>query len=82
MPNWKEVLDEIQQEVNSGNQGALDKVRRKYLAKIFDRTGRNVIAYYSGWLQKGNVADVIVNDKDKNALMVNIHKLDRSKASI
>lgn len=79
MPNWKEVLDEIQAEAQKGNKAALDTVRRKYIAKIFQKTGRNVIAYYSGWLQRGNVIDVIVNDKDKNALMVNIHKLDRSK---
>jgi len=78
MPNWKEVLDEIQAENLLGNKAALDTVRRKYINNIFQKTGRNVIAYYSGWLQRGNVVDVIVNDKDKNALMVNIHKLDRS----
>lgn len=79
MPNWKEVLDEIQVEAQKGNPNPLDLVRRKYIANIFQKTGRNLIAYYSGWLQRGNVIDVIVNDKDKNALMVNIHKLDRSK---
>ncbi|HRH66233.1 MAG TPA: S49 family peptidase [Bacteroidia bacterium] len=79
MPNWKEVLDEIQVEAQKGTQNPLDIVRRKYITSIFQKTGRNVIAYYSGWLQRGNVIDVIVNDKDKNALMVNIHKLDRSK---
>lgn len=79
MPNWKEVLDEIQQEINNKNPAALDTIRRKYLAKIHQHTKRNVIAYYSGWLQGRNPADAMVNDKDKNAFMVNIHKLDRSK---
>ncbi len=79
MPNWKEVLEEIQEENKKGNKAALDTVRRKYLAKISAKTGRNVIAYYSGWLQGRNPADAIVNDKDKNAFMVNIHKLDRTK---
>lgn len=78
MPNWKEVLDEIQTEVKKGIKNPLDVIRRKYLLAIHKKTGRNVIAYYSGWLQRGNVIDVIVNDKDKNAFMVNIHKLDRA----
>lgn len=79
MPNWKEVIEEIQTEANKGTPNALDVVRRKYLSKIQNKTDRNLIAYYSGWLQRGNVADVIVNDKDKNAFMLNIHKMDRSK---
>lgn len=79
MPNWKEVLDEIQTEAKKGVPNALDIIRRKYLLEIHKKTGRNVIAYYSGWLQRGNAIDVIVNDKDKNAFMVNIHKLDRKK---
>lgn len=79
MPNWKEVLDEIHQLASVKEPNPLDKVRRKYLAKIHEKTNRNVIAYYSGWLQRPNAADAIVNDKDKNAFMVNIHKMDRSK---
>lgn len=79
MPNWKEVLEEIQGEVSNGNPNALDVVRRKYIAAIQAKTQRNVIAYYSGWLQHRNPVDAMVNDKDKNAFMVNIHKLDRTK---
>ncbi|MDP1727218.1 MAG: ATP-dependent Clp protease proteolytic subunit [Bacteroidota bacterium] len=79
MPNWKEVLEEIQTLAKQGVTNNLDVIRRKYLLKIYKKTGRNVIAYYSGWLQRPNSIDVIVNDKDKNAFMVNIHKLDRTK---
>lgn len=79
MPNWKDVLEEIKAEQAKGNPHPLDSVRRKYLAAIHTKTGRNVIAYYSGWLQGRNPVDAMVNDKDKNAFMVNIHKLDRSK---
>lgn len=79
MPNFKEVLEEVQALASSGMSNPLDKIRRDYLSKIQEHTNRNVIAYYSGWLQRGNVMDVIVNDKDKNAFMVNIHKLDRTK---
>jgi len=87
MPNWKEVLDELnvvaQKEATKQNPNALgvalDSVRRKYLAQLFKETGRNVIAYYSGWLQHKGAESSIINDKDKSGLMVTIHKLDRSK---
>jgi ATP-dependent protease ClpP protease subunit len=79
MPNWKEVLEEIQIAAQKGDKSPLDTVRRKYLKKIYENTGRNVIAYYSGWLHRGNAIDVIINDKDKSAFMLNIHKLDRAK---
>ncbi|MBI5916501.1 MAG: ATP-dependent Clp protease proteolytic subunit [Bacteroidetes bacterium] len=78
MPNWSEVLQEIQQEIQT-NPNALDTVRRKYLKEVSIKTGRNVIAYYSGWLQKPLHPDNAINDKDKSAFMVNIHKMDRSK---
>ncbi|MEJ0054990.1 MAG: S49 family peptidase [Bacteroidota bacterium] len=81
MANWKEVNDEIQNLVASGVQlaDAIDSTRRKYIALLHGHTQRNVIAYYSGWLQKGGAADVLINDKDKNAFMVTINKLDRTK---
>jgi ATP-dependent protease ClpP protease subunit len=78
MPNWKEVLEEVARVNRQGNQ-ALDVVRRKYLKNIFQYTKRNVIAYYSGWLQRPNSPDVIVNDKDISGFMLNIHKMDRKK---
>ncbi|MCI1751574.1 MAG: S49 family peptidase [Flavobacteriales bacterium] len=76
MPNWKEVLEEI---ANVGGGLGLDEVRRKYLKEIQAYSGRNVIAYYSGWLQRPNHVDTAVNDKDVSGFMLNIHKLDRSK---
>lgn len=78
MPNWKEVLEEIAK-VNRQGVQALDVVRRKYLKRIYSYTGRNVIAYYSGWLQMPNSPDVIVNDKDISGFMLNINKLNRKK---
>lgn len=80
MPNWNDVITEIQL-ASQQNQSVnpFDQVRRKYLKQISDITGRNVIAYYSGWLQKPNAADTAVNDKDKSGFMLAIHKLDKSK---
>jgi hypothetical protein len=80
MPNWKEVLQEIQ-EIHSKNVSSnpIDFVRRKYLLELSEYTGRNVIAYYSGFLQKPNSLDSAINDKDLSGFMLNINKLDKSK---
>jgi len=74
MPNWHEILKEIQ-----AAGSTYDAVRRKYLKKLHQLTGRNIIIYYSGWLQKPDVLGTSVNDADKNGFMTVIHKLDRAK---
>ena len=73
MPNWTEILEEINRTRN------FDTVRRRYLKELHDVTGRNVIIYYSGWLQKPNQQGIEVNDADKNGFMAVIHQLDRDK---
>lgn len=81
MPNWREVLEEIKTRQQAGTpQGvnAFDLVRREYLLKLHQHTGRNVIAYYSAFLSKRNV-DPEINDEDKNGFMMAVHQLDRSK---
>ncbi|MDE0243201.1 MAG: ATP-dependent Clp protease proteolytic subunit [Candidatus Kaiserbacteria bacterium] len=72
MADWSEILVEIQ---NSG--GNFDTVRRKHLKFLHKNTGRNVIAYYSGWLQKQGASNLGINDLDKNAFMTTIRGLDR-----
>ena len=80
MPNWSEVLDEINQKYAAEpKKNPFDTIRRKYLRKIHQKTERNVIAYYSGWLQKPGAPDTAVNDKDKSGFMLTIHRLDKSK---
>jgi hypothetical protein len=90
MPNWNEVLQQIQQvhgkEVTLANQhqhiasNAITVVRHGYLRQLNDKTGRNVIAYYSGFLSKPpNIGGLEINDEDKNGFMMAVHKLDRSK---
>ena len=74
MPDWDEILDELNREGSTH-----DVVRRRYLKKLSACTGRNVIVYYSGWLQKPGLIGVEVNDADKNGFMTVIHGLDRSK---
>lgn len=80
MPNWSEVLSEIQIEGEKNpDENPLDIVRRKYLKNVSEITERNVIAYYSGWLQKPGAPDTAVNDKDKSGFMLAINKLDKLK---
>ena len=80
MPSWNELLSEIK-----AAGSAHDVIRRKYLTKLHDLTKRNVIVYYSGWLQKadlqrqGFVIGLQLNDSDKNGFMSVIHELDRGK---
>lgn len=74
MPNWNQILTEI-----STTGSTHDIIRRKFLSKLNRKTGRNIIIYYSGWLQKSGVGGLDVNDSDKNGFMSVIHGLDRSK---
>lgn len=74
MPSWHDILQEL------GQRGSThDVVRREYLRRLHEHTGRNVIIYYSAWLQKPGLGGTEVNDADKNGFMTVIHKLDRSK---
>ena len=51
----------------------------QYLNKIHSITGRNVIAYYSGWLKAPDAPHVSIDDQDKNAFMTTVYKLDKTK---
>lgn len=79
MPNWKTLLSEVEA------AGTIyDVVRRKYLTRLQEVTGRNVIVYYSGWLHKAALerlgyVSLGIEDSDKNGFMATIHELDRSK---
>lgn len=79
MPNWKELLEEVK---TAGSTH--DVIRRKYLQQLHEKTGRNVIVYYPGWFQKGDlrrqgIGEFSISDADKNGFMTAIHGMDRSK---
>ena len=74
MPNWDAVLNEIQ-----SVESPLDAVRRKYLKSLYKKTKRNVICYYSGWLQKPGISGAEITDADKNGFMNAIHGLNREQ---
>ena len=82
MPNWKELFDEAQA-YQSEVSSPFDVVRRKYLRRYGQLVGRNVIACYSGWLQKPELEAQGVafelNDADKNAFVAVAHRMEKRK---
>lgn len=72
MPNWNTVLKELD------DRRSIDSFRRDYLLQIHNHTNRNVICYYSAFLQKTGLATTGINDGDKNALMTVIHGMNKS----
>ena len=73
MPNWNQLLDEV-----SAAESKYDVIRRQYLTRFHEITGRNIIVYYSGWLHKPNIGGTEINDEDKNGFMTVIREMDRS----
>lgn len=79
MPDWAEILAETK------SRGSIyDTVRREHLARLRQVTQRNVIVYYSAWLQKPELAQqgysgFSLDDSDKGGFMTAVHKLDRTK---
>lgn len=73
MGTWSQIFNERQ------NISPIDNLRKKYLGKLSKYTGRNVIAYYSGWLQKPGIAQTSIADDDMNAFMAVVNGLDVTK---
>lgn len=61
---------------------SFDLVRREYLRRLYQKTHRNTVCYYSGWLQKTgdqfyNITSI--TDEDKDGFMSCFHGLEFSK---
>lgn len=71
MPSWGEVLQEVHALLPQHND-AYDIVRRKYLVKLHQKTGRAIIIYSSNWVQPSFPIDpvlVSLNIADIQGLM-------------
>ena len=68
MPNLFEIL----------NKQDIIELLYDFIEKLSEKTGRNVIVYYSGWLNK-SVEDSGINDFDKNGFMAMVNGLDFDK---
>lgn len=78
MSSWSEILNKVTHNGTNFDIVLLDEERRKYITEFAEYRGRNVITYYSGWMYHHN-ENVSINDKDVNAFMEVVHKLDKKK---
>lgn len=83
MGNWNEIHEEIvARQIKRQRESPSDEIRRKYLRELHELTGRNVVAYYSGWLQRPGpdfAALTSITDDDKNGFMACFKGFDWSK---
>ena len=77
MPSWNTVLNRTIHDQR--NPGPLDKLRRNYIKQLASFRDRNVICYYSGWLQNYRNADIEIGDLDINGFMNAVNGMDRTK---
>jgi hypothetical protein len=80
MANWNEILGELQ----ANNKSPFDHLRLKYLKGVSKHTGRNTLAYYSGWLQKPQLQNSQhinfgIDDADLTGFMTCSHNMKREK---
>lgn len=80
MPTWGEILKELQALSQAqGGKPVFDEVRRKYLALLQQKTGRNTIFYASAWTQTGKAIAspqaLTITDEDVQGLMEVVHGL-------
>jgi hypothetical protein len=75
---WGDQLTELQQDWALPNGGFdMDGMRRSYLVKLHALTGRNVVCYYTNWMNpNGNGGDVSIVLDDIHGLMEVFKDLD------
>lgn len=83
MPSLGELLTELQPHTDASGQPipalTFDELRTKYISNLSRNTGRNVVAYYSGWLKPGKTQNIDINDSDITGFMNSLKGLDPTK---
>lgn len=82
MPTWSAILNDAEKRAAGNPQVTINYVaqlKSDYLRKLSNKTGRNTILYFSGFLNKQPSNDTIINDLDINAFMENVHGLDKGR---
>ncbi len=82
MASWGELLEELRDHKNERGELirglSLAELRSKYLVRLSEKTGRNVIAYYSGWLKDRQLDNLDINDSDMTGFMQCLQGMDCS----
>lgn len=81
MPTWNAINEEIR---GIGESNGCDVVRQKYLKALQDRSGRTLVAYYSGFLHTRmpdgrSHRECSITDLDMNGFMAVVHGLDHNR---
>jgi hypothetical protein len=79
MPNRDGVWNEIVEAQGRGESLPFDFVRRKYLLNLFNRTNRNIVAYYTAFVQKNGEQKTSLDLSDNNRFMRVLSGLDKAK---
>lgn len=74
MASWNNVLREV-----SDSPSVLDAVRERDISDLAEYRKRNVLCYYSGWLQGADGYATLISDDDTNGLMNAVYTLDRNR---
>lgn len=83
MYSWSTLLNESQKQITPENPNAgvayLLGKKTEFIQLLSEITNRNTILYFSAFMHKPKNPEIIINDKDINALMENVHRLDKEK---
>ncbi|MBO2524153.1 MAG: serine protease [Bacteroidetes bacterium] len=83
MYSWSTLLNESQKQITPKNPNAgvayLLGKKTEFIQRLSEITNRNTILYFSAFMHKPKNPEIIINDKDINALMENVHRLDKEK---
>ncbi|RLI75156.1 serine protease [Archaeoglobales archaeon] len=96
MPTWGEILRKIEEEFQKLTKlppeerikqpHPCDAVRRKYLVKLYQKTGRNVILYATKWSQPSPYpippGFVQIHEEDVHGFMEVIHGLEEGELDL
>ncbi len=84
MPTWGQLLARLQELQRQGRPDALDVVRREALSDLASYTGRNVILYASGHLQKPRVPPELlsITNEDIEGFMEVFHGLSGASVDL
>jgi len=66
MPTWGEILKELREIMEREKKPPFDMVRRKYLKKLSEYTGRNTILYATKWTQPGDIPSEMISITDED----------------
>ena len=71
MASWNDIFSQIQ------SSSPIDDICAKSIKMLSDYRNRNVICYYSGWLQGRASSETSILDNDINGLMNAMYHLDK-----